>query len=163
MLAFPYFLKHQLDFFKQLFLHFWLAGWLLPSMPGLSFISWLSDAQTIVHFRVKWYFLHCLQMMSAFSIISGANLVSRTLKNQEMNIATVNLTLQMGNCGKPVSQKGHMRTHISTVHEKIKTSHCDSCDYSFPSNLRLKGHILTVHESEKMFYLWKKMFKRNLT
>ena len=49
-------------------------------------------------------------------------------------------------CGKTFSQKGHLRGHIQSVHENVRYN-CDKCDKSFSLKQLLTLHIKSVHEN----------------
>ena len=48
-------------------------------------------------------------------------------------------------CGKEFSQAGHLRQHISAVHEGQR-DHCDVCGKDFSATLGLKIHQREVHQ-----------------
>ena len=53
-------------------------------------------------------------------------------------------------CDSFYSQAGHLKIHISAVHELDNKNHkCSSCQKSFSSSQYLKLHTRTVHEGHK--------------
>ena len=55
----------------------------------------------------------------------------------------------MGHKEIVISQAGHLKNHIYTVHEGNKDHKCKSCGKSFSEAGSLKKHIHTVHEHHK--------------
>ena len=53
-------------------------------------------------------------------------------------------------CGKPIS-KGYLEKHIKTVHEGQKDWKCESCGKVFSLLIHLQRHIKTVHEGQRDF------------
>ena len=47
-------------------------------------------------------------------------------------------------CDQKFSQQCHLKTHIESVHKKVKYP-CYQCEYKAPSQGGLKRHIETVH------------------
>ena len=50
---------------------------------------------------------------------------------------------------KKFSQNGHLKHHIRTVHDKIKSFECSHCPYKAAARSTLKKHILT-HTRERI-------------
>ena len=51
-------------------------------------------------------------------------------------------------CGKGFSQTGHLKQHISSVHEGIRHK-CEICGKDFSAQYNLQKHIAIVHEGQK--------------
>ena len=52
-------------------------------------------------------------------------------------------------CQQEFTQKGNLRAHIESVHEK-KRHKCNQCDKAFSSRSNLRNHKLTKHEGKKI-------------
>ena len=44
------------------------------------------------------------------------------------------------------AQKGQMKTHISSVHDKKKPFKCEICDKEFTLKQSMAKHIVSIHE-----------------
>ena len=70
------------------------------------------------------------------STINATN--SETNNNQ-----TIDKRIKCPNCEKSFSNKSNLKTHITSIHKKIKDYVCpfDECSKKFSNNTRLKLHI----------------------
>ena len=48
-------------------------------------------------------------------------------------------------CNAKFSNNGNLKTHIKTIHAKIKNYECDKCNFTFSCNSHLKRHIKSIH------------------
>ena len=49
-------------------------------------------------------------------------------------------------CGKKLTQKSHLKSHISAVHEKLKPYKCNLCEETFSQKNALIKHKMLVHD-----------------
>jgi hypothetical protein len=54
-------------------------------------------------------------------------------------------------CNASFVQKGGLKFHISSEHEKNKPYKRPNCDERFAKNVSLKGHISAIYEENKPF------------
>ena len=52
-------------------------------------------------------------------------------------------------CTAKFSQNGHLKVHISSIHEGNKPSKCDICTKKYTRNENLKSHIASIHEENR--------------
>ena len=52
-------------------------------------------------------------------------------------------------CEKSYTSKGHLNTHVKTVHDGVKNHVCNHCEISFSIAGNLKAHIKAVHDGIK--------------
>ena len=52
-------------------------------------------------------------------------------------------------CGQTLSLNTNLRTHIDSVHRKIKSSKCEYCNQKFGYGTSLKRHVQLIHESDR--------------
>ena len=61
----------------------------------------------------------------------------------------LNRRFKCTHCDFKCSQKGGLRTHIKTIHDKIKDHECPKCDYKCSQKINLQKHIKQVHDKIK--------------
>ncbi|QQP39439.1 Zinc finger protein 729 [Caligus rogercresseyi] len=49
-------------------------------------------------------------------------------------------------CFKGFTTKGHLKEHISGVHERYNNVHCPVCHKSFNTQKRMKKHLFSSHK-----------------
>ena len=54
-------------------------------------------------------------------------------------------------CGKTFAQRGHLRTHVDTVHLDLRPYRCDLCDKAFGRKDNLRSHVYAVHTRGRRF------------
>ena len=52
-------------------------------------------------------------------------------------------------CAATFRTKSHLRTHVSTVHEKRRDHACPYCPKAFGQKSDLRKHVSTVHEKRR--------------
>ena len=55
------------------------------------------------------------------------------------------------NCDASFAQRGHLKVHISSVHEGKKPYKCHNCDSRFSQNSSLQYHIFAIHEENTVW------------
>lgn len=72
--------------------------------------------------------------------------------NLENHIRKVHLNLPLTRdyvcniCGATYNKKGHLKMHISSIHENLRPHKCEHCGKDFSRRQRLKEHIEGIHQ-----------------
>ena len=72
--------------------------------------------------------------------------------NLENHIRKVHLNIPISKnfvcniCGSTYNKKGHLKMHISSIHENLKPFKCEHCGRDFARRQRLKEHVEGIHQ-----------------
>ena len=132
-------------------------------------MNYLKVTSRIVYSTIKWSnlspmpFLGICSRKFAFqiqhsptltkSLIPTQTLVSKSFSNSENSNVTEESKkkqpVKCEFCDKIFSQKGSLKRHMETVHQKLKPHKCEECGEAFSRKYSLKIHMATVHLKSK--------------
>ena len=76
---------------------------------------------------------------------------SESRKSKEENEILLALANFCDICDKTFFDRSTLKTHIKTVHRKVKELRCNLCNMSFGQNKNLQRHVKTVHQKITAF------------
>jgi hypothetical protein len=83
--------------------------------------------------------------------ICGKEIIRMILEHQNTKLITEKekKAFKWSICDKRFSQKGNLKTHVASFHERKRAFKCGICDERFSQNGSLKRHMISRHESRK--------------
>ena len=71
--------------------------------------------------------------------------------NDSVHEKKVSLRYKCDRCEVSFTKMGRLKSHISSVHEKIKPFKCENCDYLCSTKGVMKQHVKSIHIKTRPF------------